>query len=412
MRRIFWLGTLLGVVALPVLAADEEPTLRGKKASEWAAQLQGKKFDAENVKLAQFVLGNTVGGRPDALRQSSQVRRVGLVALQVIGPDKYPPMLQVLVTALQNDADDEIRAGVASALSGMAEKVEKGRFATAREAITVALRRDPSPRVREAAATALGKLEAEDARPAVLVLAGALKDTDPAVRGAAADTLRRLGKDAAEAAPALVVLLKDTGSEELTRTQAALALGRIGPPEAVQAGAVAALKEVILSADTPNDLRTASIRSVGFFGKDAADVAPAVATFLVLKKAPTDLRRLAAEVLDQLGPESRPAVKELRQALKDDDKFVRGLALHALAGLARDLNAEDRGQAIQGFLEGLSDTSLDVRIAAINACAHVGPELLGDSLKPVRDRLTALTRDPQKDIAEAARVALGKLKAP
>jgi HEAT repeat protein len=409
MRRIFWLGLLLGSVAIPVGAADDEPILRGKKASEWAALLQGKKFDPQNQQLALFVIG--IGGsRPETFKQAPQYRRIGLVGLQLIGPDKYPPMLQVIVTALQNDPDEDIRAATAAALGGMVEKVEKGRFATAREALTVALRRDPAARVREAAATALGKMEAEDARPAVLVLAGALNDSDPAVRGAAADTLRRMGKEAAEAAPALVTLFKDAKSDELTRTQAALALGRIGPPEAVQAGAIAALKEVILAPDTPNDLRTAAIRSTGFFGKDAAELAPAVATHLVLKKTPTDLRRLAAEVLDQLGPEARAAAKELRQAMKDDDKFVRALSIHAIAGLAGQMTPEERGQVAKGFLAALSDSAVDVRLAGINACSRLGPEGLGDSLKAVTDRLNALSRDVQKDIAEAAKLALEKLK--
>lgn len=409
MRHLLGLGVLLGVLAVPVGAADEEPIFRGKKASEWMAMLQARKFSPENQQLALLVLGNG-GGLPDTFKQDPRFRRIGLVGLQLIGPDRYPPMLAVIVTALQNDPDAEIRAATAQALGTMVDKVEKGRFATAREAITIALRRDPAARVREAAALALSKLEPADARPAVPVLAAALADANPGVRGAAADTLRRMGKEAVEAAPALTTLLKNRKAEELTRTQAALALGRIGPPEAVQAGAVTALKEIILDAETSPDLRTAAIRSAGFFGKDAADLAPAIAGLLVVKRAPTDLRRLAAEVLDQLGAEARTATKELRAAMKDDDKFVRALSVHALANLAAQLSPEDRAGFAQGLLLALSDSSGDVRLAAINAATRIGAEGLGDSLKGVTDRLEALSRDPQKDIAEAARSALTKLK--
>jgi len=403
------LAGFLGVGAPAGYAAEEEPVYRGKKASEWAAQLQAEK-DLTSQHHISLVAGNAVHARGGALfaKQTAQ-RRIGLVVLQIIGPDKFPAMVPVIVTAVQNDPEAEVRAAAATTLAKMYEKIERGKFAQAREAISLALRRDPSWRVREAAAAALGDIEPEEARSSVLLLAQALGDESPEVVHAAADTLRKLGKDAADAAPALVKLLKDANAAALPRTQAALALGRIGAPDAVQAGAVAALKEAIVSAETPPDLRIACVSGVGFFGKDSADAVPAVGALLGSRATPLDLRRKAVDTLDQLGLDARAAVADLLKAVKDDDKHVRARAVHALSVMAKELGP-DLPKVVQAFHEGLSDSAVDVRIAAINACSLLGPESLGDRLGPIAERLGMLGRETQKDVAEAAKLALARLK--
>lgn len=403
------LAGFLGVGAPAGYAAEEEPVYRGKKASEWAAQLQGEK-DLTSQHHVSLVVGNAVHARGGALfaRQTAQ-RRIGLVVLQIIGPDKFPAMVPVIVTALQNDPEAEVRAAAATTLAKMYGKIERGKFAQAREAISLALRRDPSSAVREAAAAALGDIDPDEARSSVLLLAQALGDPSPEVVHAAADTLRKLGKDAADAAPALVKLLKDATAAALPRTQAALALGRIGAPDAVQAGAIAALKEAIVSAETPPDLRIACVAGVGFFGKDSADAVPAVGALLGSKATPLDLRRKAVDTLDQLGLDARSAVADLLKAVKDDDKHVRARAVHALSVMAKELGP-DLPKVVQAFHEGLSDSAVDVRIAAINACSLLGPEPLGDRLGPVVERLGMLGRETQKDVAEAAKLALARLK--
>lgn len=406
MRRILLLGLLLGVGTTSTLAAEEEPVLLGKKASEWGALLLGEK-DRKNREAALFVIGS-VGSLPGMFKEQAEMRKRGLIGLRLIGPDKYPPAVALIVTALQNDPEPEIRRASAQALGGMYEKIERGRFAPAREALTVALRRDSSARVREAAATALGLIDPEEARSAVLVLKQSLEDTAIEVVQAAADTLRRLGKEAAEAAPDLVNLLKNAKASPLSRTQAALALARIGAPVAVQAGAVGALKDVILSAETPLELRAACITSVGFFGKDAATAAPAIGALLGSKGTPLELRRKAVDTLDLLGLEARSTLPELLKALKDDDKHVRARAIHALSILGKDLGSESPA-VVKGFHEALSDSTADVRIAAINGCLILGPETLGDRLRPIVERLAALSRDTQKDVAEAAKNALTQL---
>lgn len=407
MRQIFSLGLLLGVCLSPTLAAEDEPVLRGKKASEWAALLRGEQ-DLRNQQTALLALGHA-GTRPGLFKAQMNLRRIGLVGLQIIGPDKYPAGVAVIVTALQNDPEPEIRAAAAQTLASMYEKIEKGRFAPAREAISLALRSDRSPRVRAAAASALGGIDPEEARSSVLLLAQALADPYPEVVQASADTLRRLGKDAGEALPGLVKLLKDPTADTLARTQAAFAIGRVGPPEAVQAGGVVALKEAILAPETTPDLRIACVASVGFFGKDAAEAAPAIGALLVLKTAPLEMRRKAIDTLDQLGLDARPALQEILKATKDEDKHVRARAVHALSLFGKELGT-DLPAVVNAFNVALSDSAVDVRIAAINACALLGPEALGDNLGPIVDRLGAMSRDTQRDVADTAKNALTKLK--
>jgi HEAT repeat protein len=71
---------------------------------------------------------------------------------------------------------------------------------------------------------------------------------------------------------------------------------------------------------------------------------------------------------------------------------------------------DERKPAIEGILTAMDDNVLEVRIAAIEALGNLGTEGLGDQKKAVAARLTAATRDPQKAVSEAAKVALKKLQ--
>ncbi len=151
----------------------------------------------------------------------------------------------------------------------------------------------------------------------------ALKDPHAGTRTAAANALRKLGKDAGEVLAELQTALKDAKLERLTRIHCALALGRIGPPEALPA--VPALKEVLGDAKNDAEIRKACAEALGELGKDAADAVPTLAAALTAKDADVTLRRACAEALDQMGADARPALSALRTALKDDDQFVRSL---------------------------------------------------------------------------------------
>jgi HEAT repeat protein len=53
---------------------------------------------------------------------------------------------------------------------------------------------------------------------------------------------------------------------------------------------------------------------------------------------------------------------------------------------------------------------VEVRVAAVETLASLGPEALGPDLEAVRDKLRLATRDSQKTVRAAAEDALKKLR--
>jgi HEAT repeat protein len=382
MRRIALLLVLLATTAA-VRAEEDDPSLQGKKLSEWIALLQNGKTYTDRYKA--------------------------LLALQLIGPNRSRKVPSALIAAVRENSEEKIRAGAARVLGRFASKAredEEVPIDKIRDALAATLRADKVPAVRKAAATALGEMKGR-AVGAVDVLALALKDSDAGTRTEAASALRQIGKNADDALPDLQATLKNAKLERLTRIHCARALGRIGAPSAVPA--VPILKEVL--ADTKNDseLRRECAMALGEIGKDAADGVSALAAALTAKDSPVALRRAAAEALDLIGADARPALEALRSALKDNDQFVRSLSLHAISRMGKELG-EDRKPAVVGILAAMDDNALEVRVAAIEALGNLGMEVLGEQSKDVVNKLTDATRDPRKAVGEAARVALKKLQ--
>ncbi len=367
-----------------IRAEEDDPPFRGKKLSEWVDLLQnGKNYEE---------------------------RRAGLLAVQLIGPRKSRKITPALLAALRENTEAKIRAGAASALGNIAAKAREDDdipLDKVRDALAAALRTDKAEHVREASARALGDMKGK-AHGSAGVLAVALKDPHAGTRTAAANALRKLGKDADEALAELQTALKDAKLERLTRVYCALALGRIGPPDALPA--VPALKEVLANVKNDAELRKACAQALGEMGKDAANVAPTLGVVLTARDADVPLRRACAEALDQMEADARPALPALRAALKDDDQFVRSLSLHAISRMGKELGDEHKA-ALLGVLACMDDNVLEVRVAAIEALGNLGAaDALGEQAKTVTNRLTEATRDPQKAVREAAQVALKKLQ--
>ncbi len=173
--------------------------------------------------------------------------------------------------------------------------------------------------------------------------------------------------------------------------------------------AVPALKETLGNAKNSTDLRKACAQALGEMGKDAADAAPTLATVLTAKDTDVVLRRSAVEALDTMGAEARAALPALRTALKDNDQFVRSFTLHAIGRMGGELG-DDRKEAVLAILARMDDNVLEVRIAAIEALANLGTDGLGDQAKAAVNRLTEATRDPQKAVGDAAKLALKKVQ--
>jgi HEAT repeat protein len=367
----------------PARGQDEDPPYRGKKLSEWLEMLQnGKDVDT---------------------------RRAGLIAVELIGPRKSRKVIPALTGALRTNTEPKVRAGAALALgriAGKARPEDDLRLDDIRTALEAALRTDQSEPVRESAARGLGYMKGE-ARGSVGVLARALKDPHAGTQTAAADTLRRLGRDAFEALAELQAVVKDPKVEVATRVHCAHALGRIGAPDAVPA--VPTLKEVLADTKAPGDLRKAAAEALGELGRDASDAVPVLAAALTAADADTSLRRECADALDRMGPEARPALAALLKALKDDDKFVRSRCLHTIGQMGKVLGTDSKA-AVTAVLVCTDDNVLEVRVAAVEALGNLGPDGLGEQAKAVTDKLTEATRDSQKAVSDAAGVALKKLQ--
>jgi HEAT repeat protein len=180
--------------------------------------------------------------------------------------------------------------------------------------------RAPTDRLR--AAKDLGRL-GWLAREAIAALAGTLHDDDPKVREAAAHAIGQMGPDAL---PALCGML--THSDKYVRRNAVWAMGRLGPlARPALADLCRGLKD--------SDPRTASgaAQSLGNMGADGADAVPALAE--AMRGTNIVLCRLAAKALSQIGP---PALATLIAHLQHADPFVRGesaLALGWMGPLAR-----------------------------------------------------------------------------
>jgi HEAT repeat protein len=361
-------------------AEEDDPELRGKKLSQWIEQLQN---------------GKTV-----------ETRRAGLLAIQLIGPRKSRKVTQSLMAAARENTEESIRAGAARALGGIAAKAREEDdipIEKIRECLAGSLRTDKKPSVRRAAARALGEMKGR-AIGSVDVLALALKDVDAGTRTEAASALRQIGKYADDALAELQTALKNAKLERLTRIHCASALGRIDKAESVPV-----LQEILADSKNDADLRCACAEALGQLGSKAVESVPTLAAALTAKESEVILRRKCAEALDQMGAEARPALSALRTALKDEDQFVRSLSLHAISQMGRELG-DERKAAIDGIFTAMDDNVLEVRITAIEALGNLGAEGLGDQSKAAADRLTAATRDPQKAVSEAAKVALKKLQ--
>jgi hypothetical protein len=121
--------------------------------------------------------------------------------------------------------------------------------------------KDTEPFVRQAAARALGDVGSRSVSPAALAaLKAAAKDNDPDVRRAATEAYATIlvGSATIDDVPALVATLKDT--EPFVRQAAARALGKVGS-RSVSPAALTALKAA--AKDDDPDVRRAATGAIG-----------------------------------------------------------------------------------------------------------------------------------------------------
>jgi HEAT repeat protein len=381
------------LIALPLSychAEDDDPVVYKKPLSEWLTILKSDKTE-KNRRAALIALGDvglrsrkTVSAVSGALHddESAGVREA---AAQLLGKlaFKAVDLLPEAQGAVRVNLQDDLKLSLS--------------------ALMEALRGDKMAKVRTSAATGLGRL-GPDAAPALAALIGALKDKDDAPRAAAAEALGRIGPKASDAVPSLLECLKDKKADRFVRIYAAFALGRTDGDIPV---IVPALSETLGETDAHTEVRKAAAESLAYLAqikKNTAESYPVMVKVLTKEpgKKSLEVRRAAASALNQMKPEAKAVLPDLKSALTDEDKFIRSQVLHIIGQLG-----PDGSEAVPDVIGRLKeDQVLEVRLAAIEALGA-----LGVNSKEVVEALNAASRSSIAGVREAAKEALKKVQA-
>jgi HEAT repeat protein len=383
---------ILGMLTHALMAFQEEPIFQGKKFSEWEAML---KVDSNYSKLS------------DAEKEkSSRSRRAGLIALELMANSLDKRILPSMVLVLKNDPEEKLRETAALSLTRVALKMsEKTKSASTRqyaaEVLKESLEKDKSIRVKEIAASSLGKMVPESA-PAIPALILAMKQKDTGLRVAAVDALRRLGPEAKDAAPDLRALASDSTADIISKSFAFLALGNLK-----DVAAIPVLLQTVQDAKMPLELRLPAANAISMMGGEAGGAfAEKLGLLLIEEGTPKDLKIALSITLDSQESFAYPAWKSMVPALKDRDAAVRSIILHCLGSIGAKLQKDFK--VVQAAVLGcVNDSALEVRLAAVETLGRWGPELSDDE---VVKKVESLTKDTAKEMRETAATVLKRLK--
>jgi HEAT repeat protein len=254
--------------------------------------------------------------------------------------------------------------------------------------------------VRVFAAEALGPIDPDNKRtlPALLQAAASKQ---AGVRAAAVAALVAIGPPARRAVPQLVVLLREDG-DAYTRAVSAFALGRLAPesddPDRPRREVVAALVKA-LRQDRDKSVRKWAVAALLKFGPDAK---PALADLrAALKDKSIEVAAEATNVLARLGPDGSAA---LVAALGEKECQVRGLVTDRLGDLgphSKDL--------MPALLKALESDDAGVRLGVAKALLRIDPDTGARVGVPVMARLAA---DKDYEYRKCVIEDLGEIGAP
>lgn len=276
------------------------------------------------------------------------------------------PLLALTTTLLHAQATDPRLQALAT---GTAEEREAAAVELAQEPLPEALgtlvrllEEDPAPRVRQAAAFALGSYDppppaAVDALLRAFEAPGTAGD--PHLKTAVATALARLGEESPRVVEALI--------ERLDHDEARDRQGALIVLERLEGAAAPAVPRVArLLAEDPDER----------------------------------VRRFAVATLEAVGPASRPAVPALLATVREDDsERIREYSARALPAVGAPV-----AQALPVLTAALEDPDWGVRAAAARALGEYGPEAAA-----ARAALEAAAGDPEEPVRQAARQALEAL---
>ena len=360
---------LAGVFTFALLAValaradDTEPKYDGKKMSQWVDTLQND---------------------PVARRRAIAVDALG----KIWHANEDKKALANICRALRRDSSAAVRTRAAVVLGGLTQKDSKHSI----DDLVAALGTEKESRVRKEIIATLAKYP-EACVLAVEPLTAALKDSNVAVKVAAAEALAIAGDKAKSAAPGLVPLLKD--ADKGVRRAAVYALGRIHPEGAAT---IAVTMATMLGAEKDSGMKRELIAALGLFAEKSEPVVKALTAAL----ADTDaaVRRSAARTLGTFGTSAAPAAETLLHvATTDKVDDIRVDAVRAFGTALGPAGVKTRLKDLLPRLDPKTETSGDVRLAVVGEVGALGYEHLGVDL---------VSRDPK--VKAAAETTLATLR--
>lgn len=369
----------LSLFAVPVRAADDDPTVNGKKVSEWMAKLREE--------------------------ESGRLRKVAIVNLGQAATENAfsTKLVKDIVTAvskaMRNDTAVGVRAEAARTLSRLASDLMKDRNADVGSVVVdlaEGLRGEKEADVRYEQALALQRF-GEKAKTAVDALSAALGDADPRVKAAAATAIGRVGKEAKRAFDDLLPLVKSDDVE--VRKAAVFAIGRVEPDDIARASEAIAK----FTTDADEQTRKEAISSLCLLKDRTPETVKAVAVALTDKSV--EVRRVAAAGLAKFERGAKEAEAELLAAFKksDEDRLVKAYALHSLCVGVKD----DPSKVLPELMARLDvavEKDADVRVAICDEIGDLGPDA-----QPAVPALRRAEKDPEKKVRDAASFAIKKV---
>jgi HEAT repeat protein len=241
------------------------------------------------------------------------------------------------------------------------------------DAIARLAQEDAAEYVRIAAVDSLGKLGGPRA---VSVLASLIASDDSDLACAALKSLGQI--DHEDALPPLLEALRS--AEPARRAEALQALGARGGKGAVEA------MQWVAAADSESNVARTAVEALARLGTPEA-----VAALVNLTAEPAR-REDCVEALSRLGEQK---IELIGRGLANAQPSVRRALVDALGRMKHTLASELLSQA-------LDDQDMSVRLAAINALAHIG------SRRAERKLVEMMRADPEAAVRRAAQKALSR----
>jgi HEAT repeat protein len=222
---------------------------------------------------------------------------------------------------------------------------------------------------------------------AVAGLIKSIENESSPFRAEMVQTLAGIGRDAADAVPALL-RIKSGKNEQLAQT----VLGALSDLSEPNKDVLTALTDGLKSASAP--VRARAARSLAVYGPGAAPVLPALAA--CLKDGESNVRESALYALGRLGVAGTAAIGDIEKLLNGGSDRERLFASVAIAGIRKD-----HPEAKKLIRSILKDEKSPVRMLALEALSTLGADAVD-----LRPDVAALLQDSDPAIRSDAALAL------